>query len=65
MKIKDIRERTDEELTGLLQELREEKFKLVIASRTGQLEKSARLRTVRRDIAKVLTEVNARAAAAN
>ncbi len=65
MKIKDIRERTDEELTGLLQELREEKFKLVIASRTGQLENSARLRTVRRDVAKVLTELNTRAAAAN
>jgi large subunit ribosomal protein L29 len=65
MKIKDIRERTDEELTGLLQELREEKFKLAIASRTGQLENSARIRTVRRDIAKVLTEVNARAAVAS
>ena len=65
MKIKDIRERTDEELTGLMQELCEEKFKLAIAARTGQLEKSSRLRTVRRDIAKVMTEVNARAAVAN
>ncbi len=60
MKIKEIREKTDAEMVNFLEELRKEKLNLKIQSRTGQLENSTRLRTVRRDIAKVLTEMQAR-----
>ena len=56
---------TDAELANSLEELRREKLTLKIQSRTGQLEKSARVREVRRDIARVLTEQASRAAKAN
>ena len=60
MKIKDIREMTDVELGAKLAEMRREKLNLKIQSRTGQLEKSARIRELRRDIARILTETTAR-----
>ena len=60
MKIKEIREKTDAEMVKLLEDLRKEKFNMKIQSRTGQLENSARLGTVRKDIARVLTEMRAR-----
>ena len=60
MKIKDIREMTDVELGAKLAEMRREKRNLKIQSRTGQLEKSARIRELRRDIARILTETTAR-----
>lgn len=64
MKIKEIRELTDEELVSWIGELRREKLNLKIQLRTGQLEKTARCRTVRRDIARMLQEQDARAAKA-
>ena len=64
MKSKEIREMTDAELTAKTVELRREKLNLKIQSRTGQLEKTARVRQVRRDIARCLTEQTARAAKA-
>ncbi|MBO4648356.1 MAG: 50S ribosomal protein L29 [Lentisphaeria bacterium] len=64
MKIKEIRELTDEELVSRIGELRREKLNLKIQLRTGQLEKTARCRTVRRDIARLLQEQDARAAKA-
>jgi large subunit ribosomal protein L29 len=64
MKIKEIRELTDEELVSRIGELRREKLNLKIQLRTGQLEKTARCRTVRRDIARMLQEQDARAAKA-
>ncbi len=60
MKNKDIREMTDVELKAKLVEMRREKLNLKIQSRTGQLEKSARIRELRRDIARILTETTAR-----
>ena len=63
MKIKDIREMTDVELGAKLAEMRREKLNLKIQSRTGQLEKSARIRELRRDIARILTEATARSKA--
>ncbi len=63
MKIKDIREMTDVELGAKLAEMRREKLNLKIQSRTGQLEKSARIRELRRDIARILTETTARSKA--
>ena len=65
MKIKEIRELTDAEMVTRLGELRREKLNLKIQLRTGQLEKTARCRTVRRDIARLLQEQSVRAAKAN
>ncbi len=65
MKYEKVQAMTDAELASSLEELRREKLTLKIQSRTGQLEKSARVREVRRDIARVLTEQASRAAKAN
>ncbi|MDD3886172.1 MAG: 50S ribosomal protein L29 [Victivallaceae bacterium] len=62
MKMKEVRELTDVELTTKVAELRREKLNLKIQSRTGQLEKTARVRAVRRDIARLCTETAVRAA---
>ena len=64
MKNKEIREMTDAELTAKIVDFKREKLNLKIQSRTGQLEKTARVREVRRDIARCLTEEAARAAKA-
>ena len=64
MKMKQIREMTDAELVSQLAELRREKLNLSIQSLTGQLEKSARVRQVRRDIARIYSEQTNRAAKA-
>ena len=65
MKYEKVQAMTDAELANSLEELRREKLTLKIQSRTGQLEKSARVREVRRAIARVLTEQASRAAKAN
>ena len=64
MNNKEIREMTDAEIAAKVADLRREKLNLKIQSRTGQLEKTARVREVRRDIARCLTEITARAAKA-
>ena len=64
MNNKDIREMTDAELAAQVADLRRDKLNLKIQSRTGPLEKTARVREVRRDIARCLTEMTARAAKA-
>ena len=64
MKNKEIREMTDAELIAKVVDFKREKLNLKIQSRTGQLEKTARVRQVRRDIARCLTEQTARAAKA-
>lgn len=60
MKYVDIAKLTDEELTAKVLEMRREKLNLKIQSRTGQLEKTARVKELRRDIARCLTEETAR-----
>ncbi|WP_294436534.1 50S ribosomal protein L29 [uncultured Victivallis sp.] len=64
MKTKEIRELTDAELVTKVADLQREKLNLKIQSRTGQLEKTARVREIRRDIARLYTEQTARAAKA-
>ena len=51
----DLRELGDEELATRLRESREELFNLRFQVATGQLENNARLRTVRREIARIYT----------
>jgi large subunit ribosomal protein L29 len=60
MKYVDIAKLTDEELNSKVLEMRREKLNLKIQSRTGQLEKTARVKELRRDIARCLTEETAR-----
>ena len=55
MKASEIRELTQEQLDDRLRELREELFNLRFQYATRQLTNTARIREVRRDIARVLT----------
>ena len=51
---------TDEELDRRMAETRQELFNLRFQSATGALENSARLRTAKREIARILTIRNER-----
>ncbi|MEZ5666987.1 MAG: 50S ribosomal protein L29 [Alphaproteobacteria bacterium] len=55
MKIGDIRGKSREELTGMLGDLQKEQFNLRFQRASGQLENTARVRQVRRDIARIKT----------
>ncbi|WP_306120239.1 MULTISPECIES: 50S ribosomal protein L29 [unclassified Roseitalea] len=55
MKAADVRAMTADELADKLAELKREQFNLRFQSATGQLENSARVRQVRRDIARIKT----------
>ena len=55
MKAAELRELSDEELRGKLRELQEELFNLRFQLATGQIENVGRIRTVRRDIARLKT----------
>jgi len=61
MKANDIREMTPMEFEKALEEARREQLNLRIQQRTGQIENTARLRLVRRDIARMQTELTRRA----
>lgn len=61
MKATDIRELTDEELEYGIGEHRREALNLRLQAQTGQLENTARIRLVRRDLARLFTERTARA----
>ena len=63
MKYKEIKQMSSAELDSQISELLREKLNLKIQSRTGQLEKIARVRQVLRDIARIKTEMATRAAA--
>lgn len=54
-KIVDIRTKSEDELGGLLLDLRKEQFNLRFQRATGQLEATGRIQVVRRDIARVKT----------
>ena len=60
MKIADIREKSIEELEGELEKLKKEAFNLRFQKAGGQLENTARVRFVRRTIAKILTVLNSK-----
>ena len=55
MKAKELHDLSDEELEGRLHDARQELFNLRFQSATGALENSARLRTTKREIARILT----------
>jgi large subunit ribosomal protein L29 len=55
MKAEDLRTKTLDELGDSLASLKKEQFNLRFQKATGQLEKTARIREVRRDIARIKT----------
>ena len=60
MKIADIRTKTADELSDELAKLKKEQFNLRFQKATGQLENTARVRQVRRDIARIQTVITAK-----
>lgn len=60
----ELRNKTPDELKTQLVQLKKEAFNLRFQQATNQLENTARVRIVRRDIARVNTILNAKAAAA-
>ena len=62
-KAKDINELTADELNVRLRDLKQEAFNLRLQQATGQLTNSARIRFVRRETARVLTALTAKARA--
>lgn len=59
MKASDLKDKTAVELATLSRDLRQELFNLNLQKASSQLEKPARLRTLRRDIARVETVLSA------
>jgi large subunit ribosomal protein L29 len=63
MLAKDIRTKTIDELTDELAQLKKEQFNLRFQKATGQLENTARVKLVRRDIARLKTVIGEKAVA--
>jgi large subunit ribosomal protein L29 len=59
MKAEELRAKTPDELNSRLLELKKEAFNLRFQKASGQLENTARVRQVRRDIARIKTILNA------
>lgn len=64
MKAKELREKTEAELKGQIQDLHAESFNLRLQQTSGQLEKPSRIRDVRRQIARAETVLNEKLRAA-
>ncbi|MEL6582230.1 MAG: 50S ribosomal protein L29 [Pseudomonadota bacterium] len=64
MSATELRDKTADQLKEELETLKKEAFNLRFQSATGQLENTARMRTVRRSIARVNTVLNEKVAAA-
>jgi large subunit ribosomal protein L29 len=62
MNATDLRELSVDELNAKLAELKEERFRLRFRSATESIDNPMQFRTLRRDIARILTVLRARAA---
>ena len=60
----DLRHKTPDQLRDQLANLRKEQFNLRFQKATGQLEKTSRVRKVRRDIARIETILSVKSKAA-
>ncbi|MBP2302282.1 50S ribosomal protein L29 [Azospirillum picis] len=65
MKAVDIRAKSADELNDQLLQLKKEQFNLRFQKASGQLENTARVNTVRRDIARIKTILGERARSAD
>lgn len=63
MKAKDISLKTEDQLAADLVNLKKEAFNLRFQRASGQLENTARVRAVRRDIARIETSLRQKASA--
>ena len=64
MKAQDLKAKTPDELRDALVALKKEAFNLRFQATTNQLENTARMRAVRRDVARVKTVLTQKAAEA-
>lgn len=64
MNAKELHGKTPDQLRDSLVQLKKEAFNLRFRQATGQLENTARMRAVRRDVARIKTVLNAKAAEA-
>ena len=64
MNAQELRDKTPDQLREELVNLQKESFNLRFQQATGQMEGTARMKTVRRDAARVKTILNEKAAAA-
>jgi large subunit ribosomal protein L29 len=60
----ELRDKTPDQLRDQLTQLKKEAFNLRFQQATGQLENTARMRAVKRDVARVKTILNEKAAGA-
>ena len=58
--IQNLNEKTNEEIEGFLKKSKEELFNLRFQKATGQLDNTARLKAVKRDIARMYTVLRER-----
>ncbi|MGA1235317.1 MAG: 50S ribosomal protein L29 [Limisphaerales bacterium] len=58
MKISDLKDLSLTELRAKSRDLRQELFNLRLQQASAQLEKTARLRTLRRDVARIETRIS-------
>ena len=63
-KIEDLRAKTDDQLSADLTDLKREQYNLRFQAATNQLERPARIKEVRREIAQIKTLQTQRSAAA-
>jgi large subunit ribosomal protein L29 len=64
MKASDVKQLTGDQLKDELLKLKKEQFNLRFQRATGQVENTARVRQVRRDIARIKTEQRVKSGAA-
>ena len=64
LKVDEMRQLSDDQLADRLVELKKEQFNLRFQDATGQLQSTARVRQVRRAVARIKTLQNQRKAAA-
>jgi len=64
MNATELREKTPDQLRDEILRLKKEAFNLRFQQATGQMENTSRIRVIRRDVARVKTVLNEKAAAA-
>lgn len=64
MKADELRGKTPDQLRDSLVALKKEAFNLRFQAATNQLENTSRMRAVRKDVARIMTVLNAKAAEA-
>ena len=64
MNASELRDKSADQLKDQLAELKKEAFNLRFQQATGAIENSSRIRTVRRDVARVKTILNEKASSA-